>query len=51
MIQILFWVFLVLYAILRPWPGSPWSSWGWPGSILEVVLFVLLGIAVFGLRM
>jgi hypothetical protein len=50
MISILFWVFLVLYAILWPWPGTPWGQYPWPSRVMAIILFALLGVAVFGLR-
>jgi hypothetical protein len=50
-IQILFWVFLVLWIVLRPWPGAPWSNYTWAGDIIAILLFILLGIAVFGFQL
>jgi hypothetical protein len=48
MIQILFWVLLILWAILgHPWPNAPWPPWS--GHIIIIALFVCLGLAVFGL--
>lgn len=50
-IQILFWVLLILWAILGPW--APWSANApaWSGHLVQVVLFVCLGLAVFGAGM
>lgn len=47
-IQILFWVLLILYAILGPW--APWSANTppWSSNIVIIVLFACLGLAVFG---
>jgi len=47
MIEILFWVLLVLF-ILQPWPGAPWASWPWGSVLIPFLLFVVLGLAVFG---
>jgi hypothetical protein len=48
-IQILFWVLLILCFIV----GPPWGAWGpnvppWSSHIVYLVLFVCLGLAVFG---
>jgi hypothetical protein len=48
MIEILFWVLLILWIVLRPWPGTPWATWPWPDYIIQFLLFVCLGLAVFG---
>jgi hypothetical protein len=48
MIEILFWVLLILWIVLRPWPGTPWAAWPWPDYIIQFLLFVCLGLAVFG---
>ena len=50
MIPILYWVFLIFAIVFGPpWPGTPWSGWPWGGNLIFILLFVLLGIAVFGL--
>jgi len=47
---VLFIVFWVLGMILHPWPGSPWAGWTWSSHVLYMLLFALLGLAVFGFR-
>ena len=49
MLAILFVVFWVLGAVLYPYPGAPWSAWPFTSHILYMLLFALLGLAVFGL--
>lgn len=48
MIEILFWVFLIIAIIFRPWPNAPWAGAPWATDIIHVLLFILLGLAVFG---
>jgi hypothetical protein len=48
MIEILFWVLMILSVVLHPWPNSPVASWPWAGGILQFLLFLCLGLAVFG---
>ncbi len=49
MIVILFWVLMVLWVIHGPpWPGSPWAGWPLGSAIIPFLLFLCLGIAVFG---
>jgi len=48
MIEILFWVFLILAVIGLPWPGAPWGQWPWGNNVVIILLILLLGIAVFG---
>jgi hypothetical protein len=48
MIEILFWVLMVLWLVLRPWPGSPVAGWPWAGDAMAFLLFLCLGLAVFG---
>ncbi|HEY1430776.1 MAG TPA: hypothetical protein VGF39_03990 [Stellaceae bacterium] len=48
-IQILFWVLLILMFVI----GPPWGAWGdrappWSAHVIYLVLFVCLGLAVFG---
>jgi hypothetical protein len=48
-IQILFWVLLILSFVI----GPPWGAWGqhtppWTPHVVYLVLFVCLGLAVFG---
>ena len=48
MIEIIFWVLMVLWLVLGPpWPNAPWPPWS--GHLIIFLLFVCLGIAVFGL--
>jgi hypothetical protein len=48
MIEILFWVLLILWIVLGPpWPGAPWPAWS--GNVILFLLFLCLGLAVFGL--
>jgi hypothetical protein len=47
-IQILFWVLLILCFIV----GPPWGAWGqaapaWSPHVVYLVLFICLGLAVF----
>jgi hypothetical protein len=48
-VQILFWVLLIISFVL----GPPWGVWGqntppWSAHVVYLVLFVCLGLAVFG---
>ena len=51
---IMFWVLMILWAIFgvfgsRPsQPGQPWNYFGLGGTLLEFVLFLLLGWKLFG---
>jgi len=47
---VLFIVFWVLGILIYPWPGSPAAGWPWAPHLLYMVLFALLGLAVFGIR-
>lgn len=51
-IGFLFWLFMVLWLVFGVWrgwsTGTPPSPFTWGGDILLFVLFLLLGIQVFG---
>lgn len=48
MVEIIFWVLMVLWVVLRvPNVSTQWGPW--PGTILEFLLFLCLGLSVFGL--
>jgi hypothetical protein len=47
-VQILFWVLLILMFVI----GPPWGAWGahtppWTPHVVYLVLFICLGLAVF----
>lgn len=50
MLAILFVVFWVLALVFHPWPNSPLTGWPWASHLVYMLLFALLGLAVFGLR-
>jgi hypothetical protein len=48
-VQILFWVLLIIWVAI----GPPWGAWGdrapvWSSHLVMVILFVCLGLVVFG---
>jgi hypothetical protein len=47
MIEIVFWVLVILRVVLGPyWPNAPWPSWS--ANIIDVLLFICIGLAIFG---
>jgi hypothetical protein len=48
-VQILFWILLILAVVI----GPPWGAWGerapnWSNHIVYIILFACLGFTVYG---
>jgi len=50
-LAVLFVVFWVFRLICGPWPGSPMATWPWSVYVIDLVLFAIAGLALFGYRL
>ncbi len=48
LIEIIFVVLMILRLVMGPWPNSPFTNYAWAGGILDFMLFLCLGLAVWG---
>ncbi len=48
MVEIVFVVLMIMLLVMQPYPGSPLAGWPLAGGIINFLLFLCLGIAVFG---
>jgi hypothetical protein len=48
MIEIVFVVLMIFLLVAGPWPNSPMSGYPWASHIIYFLLFLCLGLAVFG---
>jgi hypothetical protein len=48
MIEIVFVVLMILLLVAGPWPNSPMTAYPLAGHFIYFLLFLCLGLAVFG---
>jgi hypothetical protein len=48
MIEIVFVVLMIFLLVAAPWPGSPLANYAYAGHIIYFLLFLCLGLQVFG---
>jgi hypothetical protein len=48
MIEIVYVVLMIFLLVAAPWPNSPMAGYPFAGSIIYFLLFLCLGLAIFG---
>jgi hypothetical protein len=48
MIEIVYVVLMIFLLVAAPWPGSPFGNYPYAGHIIYFLLFLCLGLEVFG---